>query len=101
MRGTSCHHATAPASGGPRNAGIQGGTESSNLLCSSGESATNSDVGASPVTSMRQHPVLGLEERKRKNAPVRLSGLHNSRKSQQHWRPSVLHGRVSSALHRA
>jgi hypothetical protein len=28
--------------GAPRNAGVQGGTESSNLLCSSGESGANS-----------------------------------------------------------
>ena len=37
--------AVADPCGAPRNAGVQGGTESSNLLCSSGESRANSTQG--------------------------------------------------------
>jgi hypothetical protein len=43
---------------GPRNAGVQGGTESSNLLCSSGESANS----RSQVSSSGSYPTAQIGE---------------------------------------
>jgi hypothetical protein len=51
----------AGPSGAPRNAGVPGGTESSNLLCSSGESSTNR-LGelCGPACQIEQAAVLGI-----------------------------------------
>jgi hypothetical protein len=93
--------------GAPRNAGVQGGTESSNLLCSSGESRANLTFAIWAVSVLHHRSAarrsvisaaLSSGERRRDDPPTRRrSSPEGSKRSSPRHKGTLITG-ASSAL---